>query len=107
MAVVRDIPAEGVGEIWIMMQAHVFISGFVQGVAFRQFVKSSALKLGVSGWVKNLPDNRVEAVFQGDEKAVEQLVVLCKKGPFLSEVKDVITSWEKSEKTHAEFSIIR
>lgn len=78
------------------MVARVFISGFVQGVGFRQFVKRSALKLGLTGWVKNLPDNRVEALFQGPKETIEKAISVCKKGPFLSEVKDIVVEWEDS-----------
>lgn len=79
----------------------VFISGFVQGVGYRRFVKQNALKLGLTGWVKNLPDNRVEAVFQGSKEQIEKVIKICRKGPFLSEVKDVEIFWEEdSEKAN-------
>lgn len=71
------------------MTAQVFISGFVQGVGFRQFVKRSALNLGLSGWVRNLPDNRVEVKFIGEKEQIEKMISLCKKGNFLAEVKNV------------------
>ena len=77
------------------MVAHVFISGFVQGVGFRQFTKRSAGKIGLTGWAKNLSDNRVEAVFQGSKEQIEKIISICKKGPFLSEVKDVEVVWEE------------
>lgn len=80
------------------MVAHVFISGFVQGVGFRRFVKQNALKLGLTGWVKNLSDNRVEAVFQGSKEQIEKIILLCGKGPFLSEVKDVDLIWEEDSR---------
>ena len=76
------------------MIAHVFISGFVQGVGFRQFTKRSAGKIGLTGWAKNLSDNRVEAVFQGSKEQIEKIIALCKKGPFLAEVRDVMVEWE-------------
>jgi acylphosphatase len=78
------------------MVAHVFISGFVQGVGFRRFVRHHALKLGLTGWVKNLSDNRVEAVFQGSKEKTEEMIEICKRGPFLSEAKDVAVGWENS-----------
>jgi len=76
------------------MTAHVFISGFVQGVGFRRFVRHHALSLGLTGWVKNLPDNRVEAVFQGSREQIAKIIAICKKGAFLSEVKDIAVGWE-------------
>jgi len=75
------------------MTAHVFISGFVQGVGFRRFVRHHALSLELTGWVKNLPDNRVEAVFQGSKEQIEKIIAICKKGAFLSEVKDIAVEW--------------
>lgn len=87
-----------------MYQAHVFISGFVQGVGFRQFVKSNARQLGLTGWVRNTEDDGVEAVFCGNKEIVEQMIYLCKKGPMLSEVKHLGFEWEES-KRFEEFSI--
>lgn len=76
------------------MLAHIFISGFVQGVGFRRFVRHHALKLGLTGWVKNLADNRVEAVISGPEERINKLIDICRKGSFLSEVKDVLVEQE-------------
>lgn len=90
------------------MVAHIFISGFVQGVGFRAFLKHNALKLGLTGWIKNLPDNRVETVLQGRIKDIEKVILLCRKGPFLSEVKDVVVEWEDSSaETFKSFEILR
>ena len=77
-----------------MKTCRVFISGFVQGVGFRRFVRHHALKLGLTGWVKNLPDNRVEAVLQGRIENIEKMVLLCKRGSFLSEVREVVVEQE-------------
>jgi len=79
-----------------MKQAHVFISGNVQGVGYRQFVKSNARKLGITGWVRNAEDGGVEAVFQGEESMIEVLVSACKKGPFLAEVEQIGFEWEEA-----------
>lgn len=84
------------------MMARVFISGFVQGVGFRQFIKNNAGKNGLSGWVKNLPDNRVEAIFVGKKEKIEEMILLCRKGPFLSEVKNVEVMWEENPPTGVE-----
>ncbi len=86
------------------MVAHIFISGFVQGVGFRQFIKRSASKIGVTGWVKNLEDGRIEAIFVGNKEKIEEIISLCNnKGPFLSEVKKVDVIWENEKITKDEF----
>ncbi|MBI2430494.1 MAG: acylphosphatase [Candidatus Levybacteria bacterium] len=89
-----------------MIQAHVYISGFVQGVGYRQFVKRKAQELGLTGWVKNLPDARVEAVFQGKKEDIEKMITLCKKGPFLAEVEDIHIIWEESQEVYRDFTIV-
>jgi acylphosphatase len=80
-----------------MQQAHVFISGLVQGVNFRYFVKINAQKLGLTGWVHNTEDGGVEGVFCGEKENVEELISLCKKGPMLAEVKHLGFEWEEPE----------
>jgi acylphosphatase len=79
------------------MQVHVVISGHVQGVGFRQFLKSNAKKLGVLGWVKNTEDGKVEAVFSADKETLEKMIVVCRRGPFMAEVKDIQVRWEEGE----------
>lgn len=79
-----------------MVVAHIFVIGFVQGVGYRRFVRHHAAKIGLTGWVTNLPDNRVEAIFSGSKEQIEKIISICKKGPFLSEVKDVLVEWEES-----------
>lgn len=88
------------------MLVHVFISGFVQGVGFRRFVKHNAVKLGLTGWVKNLTDNRVEAIFAGPKEQIEKIIAICRKGPFLSEVKDLQVDFEDLEIVYNSFDII-
>jgi acylphosphatase len=80
-----------------MLQAHVFISGNVQGVNFRYFVKTSANKLSLTGWVRNTEDGGVEAVFCGEKKEIEAMIALCRKGPVLAEVKQLGFEWEEPE----------
>jgi acylphosphatase len=64
-----------------MERAHVWISGRVQGIFFRAHTKEKALALGLKGWVRNLPDGRVEAVFEGKKEKVEEILEFCRKGP--------------------------
>jgi len=63
------------------VRAHVLVSGWVQGVFFRSETRHEANKRDVRGWVRNLPDGRVEAVFEGEEEAVRKLIEFCKRGP--------------------------
>jgi acylphosphatase len=89
-----------------MVQAHVFISGTVQGVGYRYFVKSCAQKLGLTGYVLNTEDGGVEAVFQGEKEKIEDMIALCRKGPMLSEVKQIGFEWVESDERFPEFNII-
>lgn len=88
------------------MLVHVFISGFVQGVGYRRFVKSKATKLGLYGWVRNLPDNRVEIEFQGKKSIIDEMIAICKRGPFLSEVKNVEVYAVEKEASYNSFDIV-
>jgi acylphosphatase len=68
-------------------------------------VKATAHDLGLAGWVRNTEDGGVEAVLQGEEDAIHKLIDLCKKGPFLSEVKQVWFEWEDIGESFSEFEI--
>lgn len=76
------------------VQAHVLIEGRVQGVSFRYYMRQEATRLGLVGWVRNLRDGRVEAVFQGDQSAVEIIAAWCEHGPHGARVKNVLRHWE-------------
>jgi len=77
------------------IRAHVFISGRVQGVFYRTSTKNMAEQLGLKGWVKNTSDGRVEALFEGDETAVKDMISWCNKGPRSAEVSDVTVDYTK------------
>jgi acylphosphatase len=64
-----------------MTRRRVVVHGFVQGVYFRDTVRRQAVAKGVAGWVRNNRDGSVEAVFEGEPDAVEQLIALCRDGP--------------------------
>lgn len=72
-----------------MIRAHVYISGDVQGVGYRYSAIHTARRIGVSGWVKNLHDGRVEAVIEGAQADVEQMLAWCRQGPSGGYVSDV------------------
>ena len=74
--------------------AHVWVSGRVQGVFFRSYTEDEARGAGVAGWVRNLPDGRVEAVFEGGREAVESLVRWCHRGSPHAVVSSVEVKWE-------------
>jgi len=78
-----------------MVRAHIYISGRVQGVFFRAHMREKALREGVKGWVRNLPDGRVEAVLEGTEDAVKKVIEWSKRGPPLARVDKVDVIWEE------------
>ncbi|RLF52667.1 MAG: acylphosphatase [Thermoplasmata archaeon] len=88
-----------------MRRAHVKIYGKVQGVWFRAHTKEMADKLGIKGWVRNVPDGSVEAVFEGDDEAVEEIIKWCHHGPPLARVDKVEVSYGKP-KGEKDFRII-
>lgn len=79
-----------------MKRVRVFISGLVQGVGFRHFVERKAEGLGLVGWVRNLPDGRVEAVFEGSKERIQEMISLCRKGPFGARVQNINVEWEEA-----------
>jgi acylphosphatase len=68
---------------------HVFVSGRVQGVGFRWHARAEAERLGLAGWVANLPDGRVEAWLEGDERALEAMLTWLARGPSAARVTHV------------------
>ncbi len=86
-------------------RAHVFISGRVQGVFFRGRTRERASQLGLKGWVRNLRDGRVEAVFEGEKGAVEKMLMWCKEGPTYAKVTDVEAQWEEYTGEYEDFDV--
>lgn len=82
-------------------RVHVFVMGDVQGLGFRQAIADKATEQGVAGWVKNLPDGRVEAVLEGPRDEVYRVVGLCRAGPKGAKVNGVQVDREppRNEKT--------
>jgi len=87
------------------VRAHVFVSGRVQGVFFRYEVTKRARRLGVTGWVRNLYDGRVEAVFEGERESVEELVDFCHKGPPYARVDRVDVEYQPFRGEFKDFQI--
>ncbi|MCL5736936.1 MAG: acylphosphatase [Actinobacteria bacterium] len=70
-------------------RVHVFVEGRVQGVWFRDSAWQVAGRLGVKGWVRNLPDGRVEAVYEGNAEAVNEMLAWTNRGPDRADVTNV------------------
>ncbi len=85
--------------------AHVYISGRVQGVFFRASAQEEADRLSLSGWVRNLPDGRVEGLFAGEMKDVESMLEWCRSGPRGARVSKVEISWVKAPKGLTGFEV--
>ena len=75
-------------------RAHIVVTGKVQGVFFRSKTKHNADHHDVKGWVRNLPNNRVEAVFEGEKDNVQTLISFCKHGPSRAKVTNINLTWE-------------
>ena len=89
----------------LMVALHISIYGRVQAVGFRNWIKKSAEKKGVFGWVRNASDGSVEAFIQGEDKALNDLLALCWEGPELAEVEDVLTQDSNVDESISSFDI--
>ncbi len=90
----------------MIRRAHLFISGLVQGVFFRATTREKARELGLGGWVRNLRDGRVEAVFEGEEDKVRDIISWCYHGPPGARVSGVEVMWEEPTNKATSFDII-
>ncbi len=90
-----------------MQRIHIFISGIVQGVNFRRFVKEKADESNIKGYVKNTEDSGVEAVFEGSEEDLEKVINHCKKGPLSAKVNKIKIIKQKYKEEFKSFEIIR
>lgn len=87
-----------------MKQAHIYILGMVQGVGFRAFIKYNARKRGLTGWVRNLSDGRLEAVLQGEKEKIDEIVKISGKGPFLADIQNIVVDWEEQNEEYKDFN---
>ena len=87
------------------VRARLRVSGRVQGVFFRQTTAQEATRLGLHGWVRNLPDGDVEALIEGKPETVEQMIAWCHHGPPSARVDSVSVSWETATGEFSRFSI--
>ncbi len=88
-------------------RVHILVSGKVQGVFYRATTKEVADRLGLTGWVRNLPDGRVEIVAEGEEDALKNLISWCWEGPPLARVDNVEVRWESYRGEYDSFSVRR
>jgi len=86
-------------------RAHAIISGRVQGVFFRMETKQAADRFGVSGWVRNLKDGTVEALFEGEKDRVDAVIDWCREGPQHADVTDVAVTWREYSGEFSGFNI--
>lgn len=87
------------------VRIRIFVSGRVQGVFFRQNAQKKARELGIAGWVRNLPDGRVEAVFEGGKEKTEQMIEWAKKGSMISRVDGLDVVQEEYQGEFNDFEI--
>lgn len=88
-----------------MVEIHCIVSGKVQGVAYRTYVQDSATLLGVTGYTRNLSDDTVEVVAQGDKSTLKSFIEYLHEGSLLALVEGVAVEWRSVEKTMVDFSI--
>jgi acylphosphatase len=88
------------------VRVHAVVSGDVQGVFFRANTRDRAHQLHINGWVRNRPDGRVEAVFEGDREDVEQMLEFCRAGPSGARVERVDVQWQEHKNEFSTFEII-
>lgn len=88
-----------------MKSMKVTISGNVTGVFFRDFIKSNAINLNLKGFVRNV-NEKVEAIFEGEEKSIKKMIELCKKGPEGSKVTDIKIKKEQIKNEFKDFKVI-
>lgn len=87
------------------VQAHVFMSGRVQGVNLRYYTQREANSLGLTGWVRNLADGRVEAIIEGDKETVQRMVNWCHQGPATAQIDHVGVSYQPATGAFFSFEV--
>jgi len=88
-----------------MKRLSINVHGMVQGVGFRYFVLRNAKNIGVTGWVKNLPDGSVAAVAEGDESKLNAFLDIVNKGPSFSNVSKVDVQWDEYKGSFTSFDV--
>lgn len=87
-------------------RVHILVSGRVQGVFFRDYTCRKAQSLGLTGWVRNLTDGRVEIIAEGEKEKLLELIETVKIGPPLAKVKDCVIRWQEFRNEFNDFQIV-
>ena len=88
-----------------LASVQAIVYGRVQGVFFRDFVARRATELGLTGYVRNLPDGSVEVLTEGERKQLEKLIGYLKVGPSVARVEKVVTSWSEYSGSYSGFRV--
>jgi acylphosphatase len=88
------------------VRTRILISGMVQGVLFRREITRLSQRLGIVGWVRNLPDGRVETVAEGEKEKLDELIQFCRVGPVGARVKNIEISWSEYKGEFQGFKIV-
>ena len=86
-------------------RVHAIISGRVQGVFYRLETQNAANRIGVNGWVRNLPDGTVEAIFEGEKDRVRDIIAWCQNGPQNARVDQVKVDWQNYTGEFSDFKV--
>ena len=89
----------------MLARAHILVSGRVQGVCFRAYTERWASDLGLTGWVRNLGDSRVEITTEGEKLEIQKLLSQVRRGPPLSRVADARLTWEEWKGEFTDFRV--
>jgi acylphosphatase len=89
----------------MLSRVHVFVSGRVQGVAYRYFVERRAAEIPVTGWVRNLRDGRVEIMAEGEKADLESFLGFLRQGPRMANIDDLDIFWEDYRGEYEDFRI--
>lgn len=90
----------------MMVRVHVYVSGRVQGVFFRAETRNNAIRHNITGWVRNLADERVEAIFEGEKQELDAIIEFCKRGPPGAYVQKLDVTWEDYTGEFREFRAV-
>lgn len=90
-----------------MKRIRFLASGLVQGVFYRASAEAEARRLGLGGWVRNLPDGRVEGVAEGEEAALVALIAWARQGPSAARIDELVVTWELATGEFSGFAVRR